>query len=324
MGRHHPMHARRQSQAHEKDRRKCLTPPRPRGLSDATSVKPQSSCSTPPAAAPPRSPTRPRFSPASPLRSRRPALSSARPPAAMSAICWPPSSPPASRPAEPTPARSRPSSARLERWANPTPSTPPRAPDTAGTASPNFRFGAPASPSETACTRWSSSDATSSRIAWLDANRRAAPAAAPVHPYLEAIVESFDAQIKAIEADINALCAACEPIAKAVNVLIAIPGVGQKTAAALMPELGSLPPRQAAALAGLAPHPNQSGQTDAYRRTRGGRPEVKRVLFMAAISAAKHHPTLSAFYKRLLNAGKKPLVAITAIMRKLVVIATPN
>ena len=233
---------------------------------------------------------------------------------------------PASRPAEPTPARSRPSSARLERWANPTPSTPPRSPDTAGTASPNFRFGAPASPSETACRRWSSPDATSSRIAWLDANRRAAPAAAPVHPYLELLVAS-DAQIKAIEADINALCAACEPIAKAVNVLIAIPGVGQKTAAALialialMPELGSLPRRQAAALAGLAPHPNQSGQTDAYRRTRGGRPEVKRVLFMAAISAAKHHPTLSAFYKRLLNAGKKPLVAITAIMRKLLVIA---
>jgi transposase len=119
------------------------------------------------------------------------------------------------------------------------------------------------------------------------------------------------------------LCAACEPIAKAVNGLVAIPGVGQKTAAALialMPELGSLSRRQAVALAGLAPHPNQSGQTDAYRRTRGGRPEVKRVLFMAAISAAKHNPTLSAFYKRL-SAGKKPLVAILAIMRKLVVIA---
>jgi transposase len=156
------------------------------------------------------------------------------------------------------------------------------------------------------------------------ANRRAAPAAEPVHAYLAALVESFDRQIKAIEADIQALCAACEPIAKAVKTLVAIPGIGQKTAAALialMPELGSLPRRQAAALAGLAPHPNQSGKTDAYRRTRGGRPEVKRCLFMAAISASKHNPTLSAFYNRLLRAGKKPLVAITAIMRKLVVIA---
>ena len=165
-------------------------------------------------------------------------------------------------------------------------------------------------------------DLVKDRLAY--ANRCAAPAAEPVHAYLEALVASFDAQINAIDADINALCARCEPIAKAVKTLVAIPGVGQKTAAALialMPELGSLPRRQAAALAGLAPHPNQSGQTDAYRRTRGGRPEVKRVLFMAAISAARHNPTLSAFYKRLIIAGKKPLVAITAIMRKLVVIA---
>ena len=165
-------------------------------------------------------------------------------------------------------------------------------------------------------------DLVKDRLAY--ANRRTAPAAEPVRPYLDTLVESFDAQINAIEADIKTLCAACEPIAKAVNVLVAIPGVGQKTAAALialMPELGSLPRRQAAALAGLAPHPNQSGQTDAYRRTRGGRPEVEQILFMAAISAAKHNPTLSAFYKRLLSAGKKPLVAITAIMRKLVVIA---
>jgi transposase len=165
-------------------------------------------------------------------------------------------------------------------------------------------------------------DLVRDRLAY--ANRRAAPAAEPVHPYLEALVESFEAQIKAIEADINALCAQCEPVAKAVQTLVTIKGLGQKTATALialMPELGWLPRRQAAALAGLVPHPNQSGQTDAYRRTRGGRPEIKRVLFMAAISAAKHNPTLSAFYKRLLSAGKKPLVAITAIMRKLVVIA---
>ena len=105
---------------------------------------------------------------------------------------------------------------------------------------------------------------------------------------------------------------------------VAIPGVGDKTAAALialMPELGSLDRRKAAALAGLAPHPKQSGDAEGYRRTRGGRPEVKRVLFMAALSARKHNPNLKAFYERLVQAGKKPLVAITAIMRKLVVIA---
>jgi transposase len=165
-------------------------------------------------------------------------------------------------------------------------------------------------------------DMVRDRLAY--ANRRAAPGAEPAHAYLDALLESFDAQIKAIDADVNALTAQCEPIAHAVKTLVAIKGVGAKTAAALialMPELGSLPRRQAAALAGLAPHPKQSGATEAYRRTRGGRPEVKRVLFMAALSARKHNPNLKAFYERLVLAGKKPLVAITAIMRKLVVIA---
>jgi transposase len=165
-------------------------------------------------------------------------------------------------------------------------------------------------------------DMVSDRLAY--ANRRAAPGAEPAQAHLDALLASFDAQIKALDADIRALTAQCEPVARALKILVAIPGVGQKTAAALialMPELGSLARRQAAALAGLAPHPKQSGAAEAYRRTRGGRPEVKRVLFMAALSARKHNPSLKPFFERLVQAGKKPLVAITAIMRKLVVIA---
>jgi transposase len=165
-------------------------------------------------------------------------------------------------------------------------------------------------------------DMVKDRLAY--ANRCAAPGAEPVQAHLKAIVTSFDAQIKALEDDINALIAQCEPIARAVKTLVDIQGVGAKTAAALvalMPELGTLTRRHAAALAGLAPHPKQSGQADAYRRTRGGRPEIKRVLFMAALSASKHNPILKDFYERLIRAGKKPLVAITAIMRKLVTIA---
>jgi transposase len=165
-------------------------------------------------------------------------------------------------------------------------------------------------------------DMVRDRLAY--ANRRAAPTAEPAHPYLETIIETFDAQLKAIEQEIKVLTAHCQPIANAVKTLVAIKGVGQNTAAALialMPELGSLGRRQAAALAGLAPHPKQSGQTDAYRKTRGGRAEIKRVLFMAALSARKHNPSLRAFFHRLVQAGKKPLVAITAIMRKIVIIA---
>ena len=120
------------------------------------------------------------------------------------------------------------------------------------------------------------------------------------------------------------MTAQCEPIAHAVKTLVAIKGVGAKTAAALialMPELGALGRKQAAALAGLAPHPQQSGERDAYRRTRGGRSEVRKALFMAALSARKHNPTLKPFFERLIRAGKKPMVAIVAIMRKLIVIA---
>ncbi len=100
-------------------------------------------------------------------------------------------------------------------------------------------------------------------------------------------------------------------------------GFGFVTAAsviALMPELGTLDRRQVAALAGLAPHPRQSGATEGYRRTKGGRPEIKKVLFMAALTASKRDPKISAFYQRLLANGKKPMVAITAVMRKLIVI----
>ncbi|MGN6820586.1 MAG: transposase, partial [Sphingomonas sp.] len=72
---------------------------------------------------------------------------------------------------------------------------------------------------------------------------------------------------------------------------------------------------------GLAPHPRQSGSNDAYRRTRGGRPEIKQALFMAALAAARHNPTLRHFYQRLKSNGKKPIVARIAVMRKIIVIA---
>jgi transposase len=88
-----------------------------------------------------------------------------------------------------------------------------------------------------------------------------------------------------------------------------------------MPELGTLKAKQAASLAGLAPHPKQSGQTNAYRRVRGGRPILRQAMFMAAMSATRHNPALKAFYQRLIANGKKPIVALTATMRKLITIA---
>lgn len=155
-------------------------------------------------------------------------------------------------------------------------------------------------------------------------NRLQAPGAEPARPYLQRLLDCLKAQIQAIDADIIQLIRQNQVLAQAETTLRSIAGIGPKTATALlalMPELGSLGRRQAAALAGLAPHPRQSGTNNAYRRTRGGRSEVKRVLFMAAISACRHNPNLRAFYQRLCANGKKKLVAITAVMRKLIVIA---
>ena len=90
---------------------------------------------------------------------------------------------------------------------------------------------------------------------------------------------------------------------------------------ALMPELGQLDRRKIAALAGLAPHPNQSGQADRYRIVRGGRQTIKPVLFFAALTAARHNPNLRRFYQRLLVNRKKPIVALVAVARKLLTIA---
>jgi transposase len=155
-------------------------------------------------------------------------------------------------------------------------------------------------------------------------NRLHAPGIGDLAGRLHRILGVLDAEIAGIEADMQLLVAACDPLRKTVAVLSAITGIGALTAirlAALMPELGTLGRRQAAALAGLAPHPRQSGARDAYRATRGGRPGVKHTLFMAALTAARRNAHLAAFYRRLIANGKKPIVAIVAVMRKLIVIA---
>lgn len=154
-------------------------------------------------------------------------------------------------------------------------------------------------------------------------NQLKAPGGEIAKQRLQTLRAAATEQITAIEADLRQLIDRDPAVAEVVAIIEAIPGCGRVTAvtvAALMPELGTMTARQAASLAGLAPHPHQSGQRDGYRRTRGGRPEVKRALFMAAMAARNHNPTLKAVYQRLVANGKKPLVALTALMRKLITI----
>jgi transposase len=164
-------------------------------------------------------------------------------------------------------------------------------------------------------------DLVDTRVAF--ANRLKAPGARTTRCHLEAVVATLDAQIAAIEAATKTLIRDNEPLKQAVKTLTTVTSIGFTTASsllALLPELGTLDRWEIAALSGLAPHPNQSGFSDAYRRTKGGRPEVRKVLFMAALSAARHHKTLRPFYEKLIAKGKAKLVALVAVMRKLVII----
>lgn len=105
--------------------------------------------------------------------------------------------------------------------------------------------------------------------------------------------------------------------------LESVPGIGKTTSVMLLadlPELGTLTSRQIAALVGVAPMNNDSGARRGKRRVRGGRGRVRKGLYMAALTAARHNPTLKHLYQRLIEAGKPFKVAITACMRKLLVI----
>ena len=108
------------------------------------------------------------------------------------------------------------------------------------------------------------------------------------------------------------------------DILCSIPGIAALTAAALlveMPELGSLEAKQAASLAGLAPATRQSGKWTGRARIRGGRPDLRQALYRPALIAARYNPQMKAKYDSLIAAGKPPKLALTALRRKLIVLA---
>lgn len=108
------------------------------------------------------------------------------------------------------------------------------------------------------------------------------------------------------------------------ELLRSIPGIGpvvSRTLLASLPELGQLDRRQIAALVGLAPMADDSGQHRGVRRIQGGRSIVRSVLYMAALTARRFNPLLREFADRLEAGGKKPKVILAAVSRKLLVIA---
>lgn len=155
-------------------------------------------------------------------------------------------------------------------------------------------------------------------------NRASAPGTERLAPFLRAEIDFLDTQVIALDQAIVDIMNTTDGLAADEQRLRAVPGIGPVVARsllALLPELGSLDRRQVASLAGLAPHPNQSGRNQRGFRTTGGRSDLKPILFMAALAAARSNPDLQAFAQRLIAAGKPKRLVLNAIARKLVVLA---
>jgi transposase len=134
------------------------------------------------------------------------------------------------------------------------------------------------------------------------------------------LLATLKRQMAAIDARIASLIAQDQSLKEKAQKLTAIAGVGTRTAVLLLaqiPELGTLNRAQAAALAGLAPFNRDSGTLRGKRTIFGGRRALRCGLYMAALVAARHNLILRNFYQRLRSNGKPHKVALTAVMRKL-------
>lgn len=137
-----------------------------------------------------------------------------------------------------------------------------------------------------------------------------------------ALLDCYQSQIHTVEDELAALVEKDPGLQQRVAALDAIEGVGLRTALlvlAHLPELGQLNRQQVAALAGLAPWTRESGTMKGMRCIGGGRPEVRLALYMSALTAGRFNPVLRAFYQRLIAQGKPFKVALTAVMRKLLI-----
>ena len=137
------------------------------------------------------------------------------------------------------------------------------------------------------------------------------------------LVKALEKELAVIDGDIDDAVRGSPVWCAKEDLLASVPGIGKtiaRTLLAELPELGSLDRRQVAALTGLAPWTRQSGQWRGKSFIGGGRADVRAALFMGAMVASRHNPTLKAFRDKLVAAGKPKLVAIIATARKLVTI----
>lgn len=161
------------------------------------------------------------------------------------------------------------------------------------------------------------------KLATMEKNRLhvASAVTAPVH---QAVLDTLTAQIRGLDAEIAALLAADEVLAERRRILQSVPGVGPVLSAVLLaglPELGVLGAKPIASLAGVAPHPRDSGQHRGVRVIRGGRVTICRALYQVAVTATRCNPVIREHYTRL-RTRRPHKVALIGCARWLLTIMT--
>jgi len=159
-------------------------------------------------------------------------------------------------------------------------------------------------------------------LGMLLAERQRMSLAMPVvRPRIQAMIEAIRQQLEDVEAQmVKHVKSHYGELDKLLRSTSGIGSIASATLIAELPELGKLNRWEIAALVGVAPIANDSGNTRGRRHIQGGRFEVRRVLDMAALTAARHNPVIKAFYERWLAAGKMQKVALVACMRKLLTV----
>jgi len=144
-----------------------------------------------------------------------------------------------------------------------------------------------------------------------------------VHREIQEHIAFLERRLKANDDDLSQLIQQSPIWREKDELLQSVPGIGKvcsMTLLAELPELGRLNRKEIAALVGVAPFNRDSGTLRGKRIVWGGRANVRAVLYMSALVAVRHNPILKQFYQRLVKAGKAAKVALTACMRKLLVI----
>ena len=154
-------------------------------------------------------------------------------------------------------------------------------------------------------------------------NRLGAATAKPVRGRIEAHLRWLEKELSRTDRDLEEAIDESPTWRENEELLRGVPGVGPvlaRTLLAELPELGSLKPKQLAALVGVAPLNRDSSAFRGRRAVWGGRATVRVALYMGALVATRHNPQIKEFYERLLGAGKPTKVALVACMHKLLII----